>query len=264
MKHLFSTEGDAALMLYLASRPLLAFDFDGTLSPIVARPEDAGVPLAVARRLERLVRLLPIAVISGRSIADVRDRLSFVPRFIVGSHGAEDPEDEAAAALPALFDPLRARASQGRAELDAAGVTIEDKQHSLALHYRLARDRAAAQAAIAELVAGLEPDLTVYAGKYVLNVVAAQAPDKAQALARLVARSGAPAALFVGNDVNDESVFARRDPRWLTVRVGRDDPTTKAMFCLDNGREVATMLDRILALAERRGNAAAPRPVDPL
>lgn len=257
MKHLFSPEGDAALALIVAKRPLLAFDFDGTLSPIVARPGDAGVPLAVARRLGRLARLLPIAVISGRSVADVRDRLSFVPRFVVGSHGAEDPEDDAPAALPSLFDPLRARALERRAEIDAAGVTIEDKQHSLALHYRLARDRMAAQATIARLVHGLEPELAVYGGKYVLNVVAAQAPDKAQAVARLVARCGAQAALFVGGDIDDEPVFARQETNWLTVRVGRDDPATKALFWLDHGREVATMLDRILALAERRGNGRA-------
>jgi trehalose 6-phosphate phosphatase len=74
-----------------------------------------------------------------------------------------------------------------------------------------------------------------------------QAPDKAQALSRLVARCGAPAALFVGDDVNDEPVFARREPSWLTVRVGRDDPATKAMYCLDGGIQIVTLLDRIQA-----------------
>jgi len=58
MRHLFSAEGEAALVATMARRPLLAFDFDGTLAPIVARPDDARVPAAVERHLERLGRAL--------------------------------------------------------------------------------------------------------------------------------------------------------------------------------------------------------------
>ena len=54
MRHLFTPEGEAALAATMARRPLLAFDFDGTLAPIVARPDDARVPAAVEHRLERL------------------------------------------------------------------------------------------------------------------------------------------------------------------------------------------------------------------
>ena len=57
-------------------RPLLAFDFDGTLAPIVARPDDARVPDAVSRCLAELAATLPIAIITGRSVADVRARAS--------------------------------------------------------------------------------------------------------------------------------------------------------------------------------------------
>jgi len=51
MQHLFTPEGEAALVVVMASRPLLAFDFDGTLAPIVARPEDARVANALEQRL---------------------------------------------------------------------------------------------------------------------------------------------------------------------------------------------------------------------
>ena len=87
MRHLFSADGEAALVVTMARRPLLAFDFDGTLAPIVARPDDARVPPAVERRLERLSRVLPLAIVSGRRVDDVRARLSFTPRYIVGNHG---------------------------------------------------------------------------------------------------------------------------------------------------------------------------------
>jgi trehalose 6-phosphate phosphatase len=247
-QHLFSPEGAAALAATMATRPLLAFDFDGTLAPIVARPEDAGVPGPVARRLERLALLLPVAIVTGRTVADVRARLAFAPRFIVGSHGAEDPDDPGGTCI-AIFDGLRARLRDRAADWQRAGVSVEDKGHSMALHYRLARDRDGALATIMQLLDGLAPELSAYGGKCVVNVVASQAPDKAAAVARLVERCGARSAVFAGDDVNDEPVFARDEPSWLTVRVGRDEPNTRAKFCIDGASEMATMLECMLVLA---------------
>lgn len=249
MRDLFSPEGDAALTAIMATRPLLAFDFDGTLAPIVARPDDAHVPPAVAWRLDRLSSRLPLAIITGRSIDDVRRRLAFEPRFIVGSHGAEDAT-VAASALPSVFDEIRLRLRERAAELDAAGVTVEDKRHSIALHYRLARDRQNAHALIGRLVADLGPEVKVFGGKLVVNVVSAQAPDKAQAVASLLERSGVQSVVFLGDDINDEPVFARQEPAWLTVRVGRDDPRSLAKFFLEDTDGVARMLDRMLILLD--------------
>ena len=250
MRHLFCAEGDAALAAALARQPLLAFDFDGVLSPIVARPDDARVPLAVARRLDRLSRTLPLAIVSGRSVDDVRARLAFEPSAIVGSHGAESPlaPPEASASV---FDGVRARLNEHAAELKAAGVSVEDKQRSIALHYRLARDRERALALVTGVVEGLGPDLHVFSGKLVVNLVSAQAPDKAHSVAGLVRRCGAGSAVFVGNDVDNEAVFASADPAWLTVRVGRACPGSLARFCLDGPGEVASMLDRMLVLLEQ-------------
>jgi trehalose 6-phosphate phosphatase len=259
MKHLFSPEGRAALQALLGQAPLLAFDFDGTLAPIVSRPDDAHVPPAVASRLARLGRSLPVAIITGRSVDDVRARLDFSPRFIIGNHGAEDPLAPAAAwedaADVAVLEPLRERLRSEAAALHAAGVSVEDKRHSVALHYRLAADRDRAHAMIGTMMAGLGPAVRVFGGKLVANAVAARAPDKAGAMAGLVMRTGATHALFVGDDVNDEPVFVRAEvePGWLTVRVGRDDPGSRALFFLDSSAEVAVMLHDMLALLEAGG-----------
>ena len=86
-----------------------------------------------------------------------------------------------------------------------------------------------------------------FGGKMVVNIVAAGSPDKADALVRLMEKSGVDSAVFVGDDLNDEPVFARAQATWLTVRVGRDYPMSRAMYCLDNFDEVVTMLDRMLA-----------------
>src|SRR5215831_7843340 len=87
MRHLFQRAGRAALVTTLAGRPLLAFDFDGTIAPMNARPEESRVADAVADLLARLASQRPVAVITGRSVDDVRPRLGFTPQYIVGNHG---------------------------------------------------------------------------------------------------------------------------------------------------------------------------------
>lgn len=246
MRRLFTPEGETALAHTMRQLPLLAFDFDGTLAPIVARPDDARVPAAVAHRLQRLAQRLPIAVISGRRVHDLRPRLLFAPWRVVGNHGAEDESTLQAERDAAALSPARACLAVTADALHDAGVVVEDKGLSIALHYRLAGDRAAAQQAIEALVAQLPEGLKVFGGKMVVNIVAAWARDKADAVAELVHASGATAAVFIGDDVNDEPVFARREPRWLTVRVGQDDPGSAASWFLDGPADLPRLLDQML------------------
>lgn len=251
MKHLFSPEGDAALAATMAQRPLLAFDFDGTLAPIVERPDDAAVPLGVSTRLGLLARVLPVAIVSGRRVADVKARISFEPRYIIGSHGAEDPDEDQAPGWAQALDSLRALLQARQGELVAAGVEVEDKTCSIALHHRRAPDHAAALKLVTELLGGADPGLAVFGGKMVVNVVASQAPDKAHAVASLVRRCGAGCAFFAGDDINDEPVFARPEPSWLTVRVGQTYPNSRARFFVDDTGEVEIMLERMLVALGR-------------
>jgi trehalose 6-phosphate phosphatase len=255
MKHLFSAEGNAALSAVMAKRPLLAFDFDGTLAPIVTRPDAARVPTGVSRWLSQLGRVLPVAIVSGRSVADLRPRIAFEPRYIVGNHGAEDPLESPGYADPwtGALDGLRVRLDEQSASLAAAGVEIEDKRYSIALHYRRAIDRDLALTLITRVLSEVDPRLSVFGGKMVANVVAASAPDKAHAVARLVERARVDCAFFVGDDINDEPVFARPEPSWLTVRVGHAYPNSQAKFFVDDSSEVETMLERMLAALGRNG-----------
>jgi trehalose 6-phosphate phosphatase len=248
MRNLFTPAGEADLAATVARRPLLAFDFDGTLSPIVSRPIDARVPIATLRRLKRLAHRLPLAVISGRAIEDLRHRLGFEPTFIVGNHGAEDPLLDHRPELNGALDGLRARVLVLADELRHAGVQVEDKGASLALHYRLATDRAPAMDAIGRALDGCEPGLHVFGGKMVVNVVSSAADDKAAALHRIARRAGVHAVVYFGDDVNDETVFAAREPHWLTIRVGADAPESAARYFIGGTREMPRLLDRILTL----------------
>jgi len=249
MQHLFHHDGEAALAAALRQRPLLAFDFDGTLAPIVVRPEDARISQAVSARLKALATQLPLAIVTGRTVADVRGRLGFEPRYIVGNHGAEDPLDPAAAnALAGALVPLRERLRARHAQLAEAGVVIEDKGASLALHYRLSRQRERALALIAEVLSPPAAAWRMFGGKMVVNIVPRNAPDKSNAVHDLVARCGADGAVFAGDDVNDEPVFESAPPHWLTIRIGRNERHSAARFFLDSPSEMAMLLERMLAL----------------
>ena len=141
MQSALGAAGCAALAATMRQRPLLAFDFDGTLAQIVARPDDARLTPAVASRLEALAARLPLAIVTGRSVADVRGRLGFVPRYIVGSHGAEDEFDPVGSAQRiSVLDPLRIVLAARRRDLERMVVQVEDKQQSIALHSRLPPD----------------------------------------------------------------------------------------------------------------------------
>ena len=258
MRHLFTPAGEQALAAVLALQPLLAFDFDGTLAPIVARPDDARVSAAVAQQLRQLAQLRPVAIVTGRTVADVLPRLGFDPQYIIGNHGAEDPYRPPSPHGSAALDALRQRIARMAYDLSSAGVTVEDKLYSMALHYRLARDRDLALACIHEVLEDLDPHLLSFGGKCVVNVVVADAPDKGDAVIGLVERAGLQAAVFVGDDLNDEAVFERAAPHWLTVRIGRDDPRSRANFFLDGHAEVALFLRMMLSQLTARPGQEPP------
>lgn len=241
---ILGVQGRAALDTLTRGRLLLAFDFDGTLAPLVDRPDDARPPPLVVRRLAALARLVPVAVVSGRSRADLLQRLGFVPSFAVGNHGAEDGSTPAHDRR--ALDGLRQRLVHEAERLTRSGVHVEDKGLSLALHHRLAPDTARAQQLIDELLQGADPGLTRFGGKAVCNVMPRGLPDKADAVAALAQRCGAASVLYAGDDVNDQPVFARAPGHWVTVQVGPAPPGCTARFELRDQSRMASLLAAVL------------------
>jgi trehalose 6-phosphate phosphatase len=165
---------------------------------------------------------------------------------VIGSHGAEDESGVDPRARRA-----RARVRAWRVELERAlgdvpGTSVEDKDDSLAVHYRAARDRARARRAVMAALARLR-GARVVPGKCVLNVVPAGSPNKGQALERALRRMGVARALYVGDDHTDEDVFARAPRRRiLTVRVGQRQRSRAELHLRDQG-EVDELLGLLLA-----------------
>ncbi|MBK9217264.1 MAG: hypothetical protein IPL70_01790 [Uliginosibacterium sp.] len=100
---------------------LYAFDFDGTLAPIVANPEQARPSQSVIRHMQILCELAEVAVVSGRRMEDVRERLGFTPHYLIGNHGIENDDgardesaDEIMTALAEVAGTVRASSQTGR------------------------------------------------------------------------------------------------------------------------------------------------------
>ncbi len=241
MRHVLAASERPALERLARSSSLLGFDFDGTLAPIVSVPDAARMREATRAALARVAARYPVVVVSGRAVADLRARLEGVEvRSLVGNHGVETAEGSARylALVQGWKRSLAARLS------GVVGVEVEDKGYSLSVHYRRAPER---WSELAALVASLD-GARVVSGKMVFNVVPEGAAHKGDALARLCEAEGADVALFVGDDVTDEDVFATADPaRVLSVRVGQSR-ASKATHYLEHQGEIDALLGVLAGL----------------
>ena len=247
MDSLFSKEGTSRLDEIVGPGLLCAFDFDGTLAPIVPHPDQAHLPEDIRSRLNALSVHAPVAVITGRSVSDISARLGFAPDFIIGNHGLEGvPGWEAQAAYhERLCSGWREHIGLAlRTQGFDPGILMEDKRYSLSLHYRETRTPSLEEERLAALFRQLSPAPRVVAGKYVFNLLAQDACHKGSALEQVMRICGARSAIYAGDDVTDEDVFRLRRHDVLTVRIERS-PDTAADFYLPSPSDILWLLDEL-------------------
>jgi trehalose 6-phosphate phosphatase len=230
------------------SRLLLAFDYDGVLAPLVRAPEGTAMRPRTRQLLVEVARRYPVAVISGRARADLARRVAVPGIVLVGNHGFE--LGRPAQVSPAAAGRIARWEQEIAARLDGVpGWRIEHKVSTLSIHYGLRRDWRSVGKRVAAAGAALRGARLV-PGKRVLNVLPASFPDKGDAVARLLARRRLDVALFLGDDVTDEDVFALGEPRVVGVRVGPG--RTGARWRLAGRRDVDALLARLAELREPR------------
>jgi len=209
-------------------RLLVVSDFDGTLAPIVLDPMGARIEQAARAALRRLARVstatpdrLSLAVLSGRTARDVAARVRVGGIRYLGNHGLEQgllPRGAPAERLVVILvagmahDPGAAR-RVGAALATRLGrpawLFVEDKNPSVALHFRQAPDPAAARssvlAALSEM--GLPESLEAIEGRQVVEIRPHGAGGKGAALDRLLSAVRPAAVLAMGDDVSDAEAF---------------------------------------------------------
>ena len=248
----------------LAARsPAVFFDFDGTLSDIVNDPDTARPVAGATEALRKLAAHCPVAVLSGRDLADVANRVGVPGIWYAGSHGfeltapdgAHHQNDTAAATIPVLEQAAGALRDQLGS---IAGVVVEHKRFGVAVHYRnAARDRVGDVAA-AVRAAGRRDGLRVTTGREVIELRPDIDWDKGKTLRWVIDHlpaSGSFTPVYLGDDITDEDAFdaVRADGVPILVRHNDDgDRATAAMFALDSPARAGEFVDR---LADQLGAA---------
>lgn len=250
MKDLLAATQRGIIEPFAWSRTLLAFDFDGTLAPIVDLPKDASMRPRTRALLKQVAALYPCVVISGRALTDVKTRVEGIGLLgVVGNHGVEPwRATKKTHRRVREWHPLFERALSSE-----VGVEVEDKVYSLAVHYRRSRNKKKVRTLVEEMASTLD-QVRVIGGIEVVNIVPADAPHKGMALERERARLKCDTAIYVGDDVTDEDVFALDQPgRLLTIRVGQK-VASQADYFIKSQAEIDTLIARLISLREGKSN----------
>jgi trehalose 6-phosphate phosphatase len=243
-------------------RPAVFLDYDGTLTPIVDRPEDAIISDSMREAVRGLARRCTVCVVSGRDRPVVQQLMGIDDLVVAGSHGFDiwSPEEgtlehEAASGFEELLERVKARLSQEVG--DIGGALIEPKKASVAIHYRLVSEdeRPRIHAVVESLLAEHPDELKVTPGKMVYEIQPKLDWDKGKAVLHLLGALGLDGddvvPLYLGDDITDEHAFAALSGRGIGVFVGDpDDPEvgdrpTAADFVLASPDEAERFLDSL-------------------
>jgi len=253
-------------------RPVVFLDFDGTLSEIVENPDSASLVEGADEALRALATQCPVAVISGRDLGDVRDRVNVDGVWYAGNHGFElaapdgstHEHDAGAGGVGAL-----ARAADHLAETlsDISGIVLERKHFGIAVHYRHANPFNVDRVVRAARELARSEGLRVTTGRKVIELRPSMGKGTTLnwLLQRILGSDGAdPGAvlpIYIGDDITDEDAFdaVQFDGVGIVVRNDENgDRVSAALFSLESPPAVAEFVRRLAKDLE----SAASRPQD--
>jgi trehalose 6-phosphate phosphatase len=253
MKDLFQHWPEVEGPVRKARRVCALTDFDGTLTPIVARPEDVVLSEA-ARRILRELASAPraiVGVVSGRALSDVCDRVGVPGLWYVGNHGFEwrTPSGEE----KKFYDEEEVRliARIGEALVGAAaefpGALVENKGPIVTLHFRRVQEslRTRIERTFSDVVDRFRPGISVTKGRMVLEVRPRSSRNKGIAVRQIVRDLPSGSfTLYFGDDETDRDVFRFLKGRGSSVQVG-DEPVGGADYSLADPEGVLEVLGRV-------------------
>jgi trehalose 6-phosphate phosphatase len=245
-----------AILPHLGECALL-FDIDGTLIDLAPTPDGIYVPPELPGQLQELWRLTSgaLALVSGRMIDDIDQIMKPIKLPAVGGHGVQMRPLADAAVREAIVKPMNPNLKKRFAALAglSAGILIEDKGYSIAVHYRLAPH---AERQIFNAVTAIQADLPdapleVLNGKFVVEIKQ-EGFSKATAVRELMAQPpfAGRQPIFLGDDVTDESVFGiMPDIDGLAYSVGRKAQGVAGHF--DSPHDVRAWIASMIKVSPR-------------
>ena len=262
MQHLLQSCAYFTADIRASAHVLLLADYDGTLTPIVGRPDEAVLSPEVKAKLRSLIEksTFSVGIISGRSLSEVKALVGIAGIYYAGNHGLEiegpslkfiHPATQAAQSeINKLVRQLSARLG------DVEGVIIEDKGLSLSIHYRLVKE--GAEHTVAEVFHQSTSPLLdaekirVTSGKKVWEVRPPIDWHKGKAVETIRQEIKALLnleqllTLYLGDDTTDEDAFrVIHRPEGWGIFVGQENLSSNAEYFLNSTSEVATLLSEL-------------------
>ena len=240
--------------------PVFFLDYDGTLTPIVNRPEDAALSEEMRHLLRRLARLCTVAIVSGRDRQTVKNFVQLDELIYAGSHGFDitgpnnmNMQHEAGqAALPEL-DAAEQELQERLSHI--SGAQVERKKYAIAVHYRnVETEDVPGVKQIAEEILKQHPNLRKGGGKKIVELKPDIDWDKGKALLWLLneLKLDTPdiVPIYIGDDLTDEDAFRVLQSRGLGILVGEYGEETAAFYTLNSVQEVQRFLNEVIANLE--------------
>jgi len=249
-RSLFDSLSEIAGALGTIRRIFLFLDFDGTLAPIVERPENAEMPAETRSRILHLMKQprFRVSIISGRALSDLQLRVGIPGLIYAGNHGFEIQGPNMSFAEPAAVHRTQSlenivRTLETRLQ-HISGTLIENKGLTASVHYRRARqtDFEEIRVIVQKIVASAGNLFRVAQGLQVLEVRPNVNWNKGTAARWILEASGRRDAMpvYVGDDTTDEDAFKALS-EGITVRIGRT-ARTAARFELEHQEDVSEFL----------------------
>jgi len=237
------------------ARPAVFLDYDGTLTPIVSRPDRALLMDSTRAILRTLAAKMPVAILSGRELNDVRKRVDIDRIVYAGSHGFDIAgprglRKEIATEFLSKLDVIEKELGKQLAEI--AGAHVERKRFSIAAHYRNVNesDTPKVERAVSE-VAARHRELRKMDGKKVYELLPDIDWDKGKAVLWLLETLGLERAkvrtIYIGDDRTDEDAFRALGQRGVGILVSEQSRSTAANYSLKNPAEVERFLRELVA-----------------
>jgi alpha,alpha-trehalase len=239
-----------------SSRLAIFLDYDGTLTSIVSQPHQALLSDSTRQIVRTLAAHVPVAVLTGRDLDDIRRRVGIGGIVYAACHGFDiaGPRGLRKQVATEFLPILDAAEKELREKLAAIpGALLERKRFSIAAHYRQATRSGVTK--ITQAVDGTvarHRELSRLVGKKVYELLPAIDWNKGRAIIWLLKTLGLDQSevlpLYIGDDRTDEDAFRALAHRGIGIVVGEEPGPTAARYALKNPAEVERFLRELTAL----------------